>query len=667
MTMLRPLLVAATAALTTLGCVGTPAETTLAPPTSAKAAAETAFRVAPLFGDHMVLQRDVPLPVWGRAEPGARVTVTARDQTVAATADPDGRWTTELAPLTVGDPLVVTVSSGNSTVRFTDVLVGEVWLCSGQSNMAWRVQGSDHAAAEIAAADHPQIRLITLPRVNEPAPRTDLDGVAWQICSPETIGPFSAVGYYFGRDLNEKLDVPVGLINSNYGGTPIEAWTSAAALKLNPDFTARVETIEAFGSDPQAVAETREEISAWQAGRTQALADTSDDWKTPDLDDHDWGILNVPGDWESQGYPGLDGIMWYRRTFDVPKAQAGKKATLRFGKVDHKALAYLDGTELTGKNRTRREHRFEVPAGVLSAGPHALAVRVSDTSGPGGLLGKPGDTNLTFADGTALPLAGEWKAHPSEMTAELSVPEHLAFFDRKQPTGLYNTMINPLIPFAMRGVIWYQGESNVGRAKQYRDLFPRMINDWRSRWGNPLSFYWVQLANYKAVADEPGPSDWAELREAQNLTLSVPRTGQAVIIELGEANDIHPTNKQDVGSRLARIALANDYGQDLEYAGPTLASMQIEGNVARLSFDHAEGLAARDGGPLQRFEIAGKDKVFVWADAKIDGTDVLVHHSAVPHPVAVRYAWSDNPEGANLVNAADLPASPFRTDVDAEE
>ena len=359
--------------------------------------------------------------------------------------------------------------------------------------------------------------------------------------------------------------------------------------------------------------------------------------------------------------------MWYRRTFDVPAAQAGEKATLSFGKVDHKAQAYLDGTELTGKNRARREHHFEVPVGVLSAGPHTLAVRVSDTSGPGGLLGKPKATNLTFADGTTLPLAGEWKARPSEMTAALSVPEHLNFFDRKQPTGLYNAMINPLVPFAMRGVIWYQGESNAGRAKQYRDLFPRMINDWRSRWGTPFSFYWVQLANYKAVADEPGPSDWAELREAQSLTLSVPRTGQAVIIELGEANDIHPTNKQDVGSRLARIALAKDYGKDLEYAGPTFASMQTEGDTARLSFDHAKGLTTRDGEPPQRFEIAGEDKVFVWADATIDGTDVIVQSAAVPHPVAVRYAWADNPEGANLVNADGLPASPFRTDVDAEE
>ena len=474
--MLRRLLLATAAALTTVGCVGTPAQTTAAPATATApattAAAATTLRVAPLFGDHMVLQRDVPLPVWGWAEPGAEVTVTARDQTAAATADANGRWTTELAPLAVGDPLVVTVSSGDTTVRFTDVLVGEVWLCSGQSNMAWRVQGSDHAAAEVAAADHPQIRLITLARVNEPAPLTDLDGVAWQVCSPETIGPFSAVGYYFGRDLNERLDVPVGLINSNYGGTPVEAWTSAAALKLNPDFTERVETIEAFGADPHEVTEARDAIRAWQAGRAKALADTSDDWKAADLDDHDWDTLNVPGTWESQGYPGVDGIMWYRRTFDVPAAQAGEKATLSFGKVDDKARAYLDGTELTGKNRGRREHHFKVPAGALSAGPHTLAVRVSDTSGPGGLLGKPRATNLTFADGTTLPLAGEWKAHPSEMTAELSVPEHLNFFDRKQPTGLYNAMINPLVPFAMRGVIWYQGESNAGRAKQYRDLFP---------------------------------------------------------------------------------------------------------------------------------------------------------------------------------------------------
>lgn len=662
--MLRRLLVATVAAVTTLGCVGTPAQTSSAPATTAAPAQATDLRVAALFGDHMVLQRGKPVPVWGWAEPGTEVTVTARDQSAVATADDDGRWTAELEPLTVGAPFTVTVSSGDATHTFDDVLAGEVWLCGGQSNMQWSVKQSNHAAAEIAAADHPKLRVVSIPRINEPAPLADVGPVSWRVCSPETAGGFTAVGYYFGRTLLENLDVPVGLIDSNWGGTPIEAWTSAAALGPHPDFTERVAPIEAFIADPDAVDRARQEKDAWEAGLRAAMSDPSEAWKATDLDDGDWGTLQVPGAWEDQGFLGVDGIVWYRRTVEIADAQAGQEGTLHFGRVDHNAKAYLNGERLPGKNGSRRAHTYNVPAGALHAGFNTLAVRVNDPTGPGGLMGKENATHLKLADGTTLPLAGEWKARPSDLTAALSVPEHLNFFAKNQNTGLYNAMIHPLAPYALRGAIWYQGEANASRAAQYRDLFPRMINDWRARWGEAFPFYWVQLTNYRAVADTPGPSDWADLREAQSMTLSLPHTGQAVIIDLGEAKDIHPKNKQDVGARLARIALAHDYGQDVAYSGPVYRSMRVEGDTARLSFDHADGLAARGGGPLQRFEIAGEDKKFVWAESTVDGADVLVRSADVPKPVAVRYAWADNPEGCNLVNAADLPASPFRTDAD---
>ena len=621
------------------------------------------LRVAGLFADHMVLQRGKPVPVWGWADPGTEVTVSARGQSASATADPDGRWTAELAPLKVGKPFTVTVQGDGTAITFDDVLAGEVWLCGGQSNMQWTVAQSNDAAAEIAAADLPQIRVALIPRTNQPAPLKDIAPATWKVCSPKTAGGFTAVGYFFGRQLHETLDVPVGLIDSNWGGTPIEAWTSAQALKPHPDFTARVEAIEAFTRDAATVARGKQQSNAWAAARWKAFSDKDDSWKAADLDDSDWGTLNVPGAWETQGYPEMDGTVWYRRTVDVPDTHIGQEATLAFGWVDQTATAYLNGAKLPGDNRNKKPHVFSVPAGALNTGSNTIAVRVSDLDGPGGLLGDDHATHLAFADDTRIPLAGAWKARPTEQTAQLDPPAARVFFDKNQDTGLYNAMIHPLVPYALRGVVWYQGESNAGRARQYRDLFPRMIHDWRARWGESLPFYWVQLANFRGPAKKPGPSGWAQLREAQSMTLSLPHTGQAVAIDIGEAWDIHPRNKQDVGARLARIALAQDYGRDVAYSGPAYRSMAVEGDRVRLTFEHAEGLT-NSGGPLQRFEIAGADKVFVWANTQVDGDSVVVHSPAVAEPVAVRYAWADNPEGCNLINAAGLPASPFRTDVD---
>jgi len=484
---------------------------------------------------------------------------------------------------------------------------------------------------------------VRIPTVNHPAPLDDLPPMTWKVCSPDTADGFTAVGYYFGRKLHRQLGVPIGLIDSNWGGTGIETWTSAPALGAHPDFTKRVAAIEAFAADPAAITAAQQATDHWSTARNAAYNDKDDTWKDTTLDDTGWPTLTVPGAWEKQGLPDVDGTVWYRRTLDVPADRAGQPGTLELGKVEDRATAYLNGTALKGKNRRRRAHRFDVPAGALKAGPNQIALRVQDRDRTGGVVGSAGDSRITLAHGEPIPLAGEWKARPTAATAALAPPPHRSFFAKNQPTGLFNAMIHPLAPYALRGVIWYQGENNASRAKQYRDLFPRMINDWRAHWGEPLPFYWVQLANFRAAADVPGPSDWAELREAQSMTRAL--------------------HKQDVGKRLARIALAQDYGQDIAYSGPMYRAMTIQGDRARLTFDHAEGLTANDG-PLQRFEIAGADKVFVWANAKVDGDSVVVHSPAVKEPVAVRYAWSDNPEGCNLTNAAGLPASPFRTDVD---
>ncbi len=441
-----------------------------------------------VFGDHIVLQRDRPVPVWGTAHPNEKVTVTIAGQTKMARTNTKGRWRVVLDPMKAGGPheLVVT---GRNEIRLADCLVGDVWICSGQSNMAFAVRSGNDAQAEIAAAEHPRIRLLTVPRRPQETPQADFQG-AWVTCSPKTVGTFSAVGYFFGRDLQRHLDVPIGLVNTSYGGTPAEAWTDAKALahekKLSP-LVAR--------------------------------------WKT--------------------------------------------------------------------------------------------AVKRND----------------------------KMRLHPH------------------RPASLWNGMVAPLVPVAMRGVIWYQGESNAGRAVQYETLFPTMISAWRKRWAQgDFPFLFVQLANFKARREAPGESAWAELREAQRLTLTkLPHTGMAVIIDIGDAGNIHPKNKQDVGKRLAALALAGTYRREVVPCGPLFQRAERSGKRLVLHFEHAAGLCTQDDEPLQGFAVAGRDRHWVWAKAHIDGETVIVEHPAGKRARYVRYGWADNP-ACNLANGAELPASPLRTD-----
>jgi len=475
-----------------------------------------------VIGDNMVLQRHQCVPIWGSADPGENVTVTFDGQKASTQAGKNGKWLLGLTTLAAGGPHEMIIE-GNNRIKLTNVMVGEVWMCSGQSNMVWPVQRAQHSDTEIAAANYPNIRLfsVQLKAAEEPLP--DTVG-AWVACSPETIPGHTAVGYFFGRGLHKELNVPIGLINSSWGGTTCEAWTSRPGLEWDPDFRP---------------------------------------------------ILN--------------------------RGALAEEHYLEQTAEHHKSLAEWEKAVEKAK-----------------------------------------------ADGTPLPPA---PVQP--------------LFERRhyQPGGLYNGMIAPIIPYAIRGVIWYQGEANVGRAYQYRKLFPNMIRDWRLHWGGgAFPFLFVQLANFTAVRPEPGDSTWAELREAQSMTLSLRNTGQAVIIDIGEAADIHPKNKQDVGKRLSLIALAKIYGKDIVFSGPMYKSMVIEGDSIRLRFDYVGGgLVAKEGGPLNGFAVAGEDRKFVWAEATIDGSTVVVGNDAVARPVAVRYAWANNPV-CNLYNTADLPASPFRTD-----
>lgn len=464
-----------------------------------------------LFADGMVLQADAKVAVWGRADPGEAVTVAFEDQSAQAKADAEGRWRVEIGPFTYTAERLLVVT-GKNRIEIEDVCVGEVWVCSGQSNMQWPLAKTTDAGAAIAAAANPRLRLFTMPRRVADTPQAECGGT-WQPCTPETAGPFSAVAYYFGLRLREELGVPVGLIHSSWGGTPAEAWTSLFTLQALPELAPTLQRWDAA-------------LSAW-----------------PEKD----------------------------REFRAALAEWKK---------------------------TRQGRRPRPPVGPQ---------------------------------------------HPS------------------RPAGLYNAMIAPLTPFAVRGVIWYQGEANAGRAWQYRTLFPALIRDWRRAWKRPLPFGFVQLANFQAIQPRPGEHPWAELREAQALALREPRTGMAVTIDIGEANSIHPRNKRDVGGRLARWALARVYGKDIEYSGPVYARHTTRDGRVRIEFEHAAGLRTRLNEPLTGFAIAGADKQWRWAHARIDGRTVVVWHPDIAEPAAVRYAWAVNPV-CNLINGEGLPAAPFRTD-----
>lgn len=478
-----------------------------------------------LIGDHMVIQRDMPAPVWGKTVPKARVTVKIGEHTARTRADADGRWQVEVGPLDAGGPYEMTIGVRRSKAVVSDILAGDVWVCSGQSNMQWPVKQSNNPDEEIRNASHPAIRLYTVERTVSGEPLEGCKG-QWTVCSPETIPDFSAVAYYFGRRLQEHLGVPIGLVNTSWGGTPAEAWTSMPTLQANPEFAPILQRWEEnLRNYPAAKAEYDKAMEEWQ------------------------------------------------------KAAEAAKAK--------------------GEPEPRR---------------------------PGAPMGPD----------------HPWRA-----------------------AGLYNGMIAPLIPFGISGAIWYQGESNAGRAYQYRSLFPAMITDWRKNWGQgDFPFFFVQLANFmETKEDASAGSAWAELREAQTMTLSLPKTGMAVIIDIGDANDIHPRNKQDVGARLAQSAFKVAYGIDCAYEGPLYESMRVDGGAIRVKFRNTFGGLKNNNAPnrLRGFALAGADKNFHWANATIEGDEVVVSTPDVAQPVAVRYAWADNPI-CDLYNGAGLPASPFRTD-----
>ncbi len=607
-----------------------------------------------LFVDGAVLQRDVPMRVWGWATPGARIHVRLDGAAATAVAAVDGRWQAQLPVHAAGGPYVLEVQGDGAQRRIGDVLVGDVWLASGQSNMEWPLAQARDGAREVAAANDPQLRHFKVPKSWSPLPQRQLAGGEWKAATAQDAGAFSAVGYFFARELRKSTGVPIGIIDSSWGGSAIEAWMDAAALGMDAAQTERsIAALQA--KDAQTLAAVRQRIARWPA-----VADGAEQWRDGDLDDSDWDRIAVDRNWEASGYDGMDGIAWYRAAFTLSAEEAKAGIALGIGQVDDSDVTYVNGQAVGHtEQRWNLPRVYRVPAAALRAGVNHIAVQVTDLSGGGGLHGDDSERFVQLGDGTKRPLR-EWRFRPAKVSVTLDDGRN------QQPTLLYNRMIHPLQPFPLKGVIWYQGESNAyeGGALRYREQFATLIRSWREERTQPqLPFLWVQLANFQAGSDKGDLSPWAQLRESQSKTLALPATAQAVTIDIGAPGDIHPTNKQDVGHRLALAARHVAYGERLVYSAPVFAQAEFGGHAVALRFDPmGSALAVRGGGPLLGFSVAGADRRFHPAQARIDGDRVVVESAEVAQPQAVRYAWSENPAEANLVNREQLPVSPFRTD-----
>ena len=630
---------------------------------------EAKVKLPSVFSDHMVFQQKTKAAVWGKADPGKAITISTTWSRARYTskADERGDWKILVATPSYGGPYAMTISDGEPLILM-NILIGEVWLCSGQSNMEMPLGGwgkINNYEQEIADAKYPEIRLLQVDHVTSNIPLADaaVANSGWKPCIPQYVAEFSSVAYFFAREIYNKTKVPIGLIHTSWGGTIAEAWMSGATLKTIPDFVEAVNKIENEGKQVTGQG-YEQQLADWQKlviEKDSGMVQGKPAWAAGSKDVSSWKTMTLPTEWEQAGMPGFDGVVWFRKNITIPQAWAGKELTIKLGTIDDNDITFLDGEKIGETEGYNKPRSYTIPADKVKAGTFALVVRVFDGSGGGGIYGDKQVLSVVSEGGAHFSLDGAWQ-YKAGLNLKDIAPSPASNKGPNRATVLYNAMIHPFLQFPVKGAIWYQGESNAGRAHQYRTLFPAMIKDWRKQWGlGDFPFYFVQLANFMQVDATPVPSAWAELRDAQRGTLSLPNTGMAVAIDIGDAKDIHPKNKQEVGKRLALIALAKTYGVKVPYTGPVYQSAKTESGTIKLSFSTAEGLKTSDGAGLKGFAIAGADQKFHWAKAEIKENQIVVSSREVPNPVAVRYAWSNNPD-CNLVSNAGLPASPFRTD-----
>lgn len=621
-------------------------------------------RLPKLVSDGMVLQRDTKVKIWGWASKNEKINIRFNGKTYKTKADVNGQWAVLLAPMNAGGPYTMNIAASNK-ITINDILIGDVWLCSGQSNMEYQL-GYDNATygKEMEEVNNPEIRQFKVPIHPVLAgPEEEMTRGAWEWANPKNIAPFTAVGYFFAKHLYEKYHVPIGLINSSVGGTPIEAWISEGGLKHFTDIIGTVEKNK----------DTAYINSMQRAGAgfpRQQQASTNDKGLNGPIPWYDlayvpkgWRTITVPAFWEDQGVKDLNGTVWYRKEIDVPASMVGKPSRVYLGRIIDADVLYINGKQVGRTPSMYSERRYNIPADLLKAGKNLFVVKITNYSGKGGFVtDKP---YYLFSGSDTVSLVGYWLYKVGEVFVPHPGPGGGGFMSaQNSPTALYNGMIAPVINYTIKGFLWYQGESNVTRAKEYARLQTAEITDWRKKWNlGDLPFLFVQLPNYGDYNYLPSESSWALLRDAQFKALSLPNTGMAVTIDIGEWNDIHPWNKDEPGRRLALLAEKMVYGENIVSSGPLFQSEKIEGNKIIISFTSVgSGLISNDGQELSEFAIAGADKKFVWGKAKIEGDKVIVSSDDVPNPLYVRYAWADSPVNPNLYNKEGLPASPFRTD-----
>jgi sialate O-acetylesterase len=613
-----------------------------------------------MFGDNMVLQRGKTNTIWGWSSPGQVVRVEIADQTATGTTGDDGRWQAQVLPPAPGTTCTVRIS-GPQNVEFHNVLVGDVWLCGGQSNMELPLSRTRNGDEEIKAADHSRIRLFAVNAQPAYSPASVVQGW-WKICSPKTMtedGGFSAVGYYFALKVQSEINVPIGLIKDCLGGTTAEAWTSPETLRKLKDFGAALDEVERLRA--RGGREYGNYIMHWYDEFDGGLKGQT--WAAPDLDDSDWKTVTIPGGFRELGVADTPSVCYFRKTITLPEPLPAGKATIYLGVIEKMDTTQINGHWVGASAWVENPRAYNIGEGILKPGRNVVTVRVFKLKADGGFQSKSDVLRLVLGDKTAIPLAGEWKGKVS-VDARPPHPLPLCFENWPvMPSVLYQGMIAPVAPLRITGAIWYQGEANASRAFQYRTLLPAMIGDWRRAFGQgDFPFCIVSLPAFMQHRDIPGDDWWAELREAQALTArTVPNAGLAVTIDTGDANDIHPKDKRVVGERLALCALADHYGRKVVASGPTFTSVEELAGTLKLHFSHTDGGLVVKGDKLAEFAIAGEDRKWYWADAKLDGTTVIVSSSKVPNPKAARYAWQSNPV-ATLFNGAGLPATPFRTD-----
>ncbi|MFW5754620.1 MAG: sialate O-acetylesterase [Marinilabiliaceae bacterium] len=617
-------------------------------------------RLPELIGDGMVLQRNTEIRIWGWASPGEQVSVDFKGNTYETKAGEEGTWELLLPEMKAGGPYSMTIK-GENTVNIEDILIGDVWVVSGQSNMELPISRVHWIYEDVPEkCENDFIRQFKAPQTYNFKERLDnYDSGEWVSVDEKSVMDFSAVGYFFARDLYDRYEVPIGLINTAIGGSPAEAWMSEEALKAFPEHYDEMQRMKDDSLIRSIEEADQKRSNNWyqQLGKKEkAYNESEKPWHQPGIDLSSWKSVQVPGYWDEAGIEPLNGSVWYRKTIELDAEQADQPAKLLLGRIVDADSVFVNGEFVGNVTYQYPPRRYDVPADLLQEGENTIVVRVINSGGVGGFVpDKP--YQLDFEE-DSVDLTGEWKYR---IGAEMDALEGQTFI-RWKPGGLFNAMVAPLLNYKTKGVIWYQGESNTGRAKEYRELFPAMIRDWRDNWmRDELPFLYVQLANYMEPSEKPRESEWAMLREAQAKALELSNTGMAVAIDLGEWNDIHPLNKERVGHRLALTARKVAYHEDVVASGPVFDSMKIKGKKAILSFKHTGSGLKCKGDELKEFAIAGEDGDYVWANARIKGDKVIVRSDQVENPVAVRYAWADNPDDANLYNEEGLPAVPFRT------